>query len=318
MKFDMMKLSPGSSCSILSFSLLPVSLISFLFFVIYPNEFRLQSLLTSSSHCTNSSSVAALVESVTPKSDFRLLMGILSLPDNYERRHLLRDVYALQFRDFPGATIDVRFVFCNLTKDEERILVGVEILLHRDIIILNCQENMDRGKTYTYFSTVAKLFSHAPYDYVMKVDDDAYFRLGKLAELLREMPRAEVYYGLNNWCSTRHKVPEYMLGMGYGLSWDLVEWVATSDIPRKHAVGPEDFQTGVWIKEGKNGTRTFYNMEPRMHDFNEEESSTCYRHDMIPDSMTVHKLKSRQRWAATLSYFNVTAGVYPSKLYHLN
>lgn len=197
------------------------------------------------------------------------------------------------------------------------MLVGVEILLHRDIMILNCRENMDRGKTYAYFSNVAKLFSDAPYDYVMKVDDDAYFRLGKLAETLRGMPRAEVYYGLNNFCSTRRRVTEYMLGMGYGLSWDLVEWVATSDIPRKKAAGPEDFQTGLWIREGKNGTK-FYNLEPRMYDYNEEESSTCYRHDMIPDSITVHKLKNHQRWASTLRYFNVSAGVKPSKLYHLN
>ncbi|WOK94054.1 hypothetical protein Cni_G02756 [Canna indica] len=70
---------------------------------------------------------------------------------------------------------------------------AVEILLYHDIIILNCTENMDKGKMYTYLSSVSHLFDASPYDYVMKADDDTYFQLHNLAESLRKMPREDVY-----------------------------------------------------------------------------------------------------------------------------
>ncbi|WOK94053.1 hypothetical protein Cni_G02755 [Canna indica] len=69
----------------------------------------------------------------------------------------------------------------------------VEILLYQDIIILNCTENMDKGKMYTYFSSVPHLFDASTYDYVMKADDNTCSQLHSLAESLRKMPREDVY-----------------------------------------------------------------------------------------------------------------------------
>ncbi|URD94066.1 Galactosyltransferase [Musa troglodytarum] len=314
----MKKHSLHSSPSTVPFILLSAALVALIFFVVYPNEFRLQSIVTSRCGSRQPSSVATFIEPVAPKPDFRLLMGILSLPDSYERRHLMRNVYALQ-PNITNAQIDVRFVFCNLTKEEQRVLVAMEIVLYDDIIILDCGENMDRGKTYAYFSSLPKMLEGSnggdrPYDYVMKVDDDTYFRLHNLAESLRKMPREDVYYGLINPCWIPQHKTNYMTGMGYLLSWDLVEWIATSELPRKNQVGPEDFQTGLWMREGGRGKK--FNMEPAMYDYM-EEPRTCHRHEFIPDTIAVHKLKSHLRWARTLNYFNVTAGLKPSKLYHI-
>ena len=40
-------------------------------------------------------------------------------------------------------------------------------------------------------------------------------------------------------------------------------------------------------------------------------------HELIPDTIAVHKLKNNERWFQVLTYFNVTSAVNESKLYHL-
>ncbi|URE01625.1 Galactosyltransferase [Musa troglodytarum] len=317
----MKKPSPYTSYAV-AFVLVAAAMTALVFFVIYPSDFRLQSMVTS--RCgsrPSSSSLSSFMEPVTPEPDFRLLIGILSLPDSYERRHLVRDVYALQ-PDVANARIDVRFVFCNLTKEEQRVLVAMEIMLYDDIIILDCAENMDNGKTYTYFSSLPKMLDGGsgggrPYDYVMKADDDAYFRLQLLAESLRKLPREDVYYGLITPCLNWRARDHYMSGMGYILSWDLVEWIATAETPRKHQVGPEDKVLGSWLREARRGKNEI-NMEPVMYDYLEGEPRTCYRHELVPDTVGVHRLKDNWRWATALKYFNATVGLKPSNLYHMS
>ncbi|CAD5167551.1 unnamed protein product [Musa acuminata subsp. malaccensis] len=310
----MTKPSLQTCSSNISFVLLSAAMISLVFFVIYPNEFRLQSMVTS-----RPSSLTNFMETVSLKPDFRLLVGILTLPDSYERRHLVRHAYALQ-SNVSDARIDVRFVFCNLTKEEQRVLVAMEIMIYNDIIILNCTENMDNGKTYTYFSSLPKILEgingiERPYDYVMKTDDDTYFRLQNLAESLRRLPREDMYYGFLTPCHDRGAPNSYMSGMGYVLSWDLVEWIATSEMPRDHQVGPEDLVTGSWLRAGGRGKNRF-DMKLAMYDYM-EEPRLCSRHEFVPDTIAVHKLKNNLRWATTLKYFNAAEGLKPSKLYHL-
>ncbi|XP_042503263.1 uncharacterized protein LOC122080373 [Macadamia integrifolia] len=106
---------------------------------------------------------------------FSLLIGILTRPDSYDRRRFLRLIYGIQ--SSPIASIDIKFVFCRLTKDDQRVLIALEILRFDDIIILNCTENMNSRKTYTYFSSLPYILSHN-YDYVMKADDDVFLRHG--------------------------------------------------------------------------------------------------------------------------------------------
>ncbi|RWW19224.1 hypothetical protein GW17_00016743 [Ensete ventricosum] len=308
----------------IAFVLCAAAMTALVFFVVYPNEFRLQSMVTSrcgSRPSSSSSSLSSFVEPVTPEPDFRLLIGILSLPDSYERRHLVRDIYALQ-PDVANARIDVRFVFCNLTKEEQRVLVAMEIMLYDDIIILDCAENMDNGKTYTYFSSLPKMLDGRngggrPYDYVMKADDDTYFRLQLLAESLRTLPREDMYHGLITPCLNWRARDHYMSGMGYILSWDLVEWIATAETPRKHQAGPEDKVMGTWLREARRGKNEI-NMEPVMYDYLEREPRTCYRHELVPDTVGVHRLKNNWRWATALKYFNATVGLKPSNLYHMS
>ena len=128
---------------------------SFLFIVAlcvlaFINEVRFDSFL-SFGRCAlsnvprNSSSLETpLLSSSSDDDEIRILIGILTLPDQYPRRHFLRMIYGTQ--DVPaGVKIDVKFVFCNLTKEDQKVLVALEIMRYDDIIILNCNENMNKG-----------------------------------------------------------------------------------------------------------------------------------------------------------------------------
>ncbi|XP_068645373.1 beta-1,3-galactosyltransferase pvg3-like [Aristolochia californica] len=243
--------------------------------------------------------------------EFSLLIGILTRPDFYDRRHFLRLVYGTQ--SSPFAQIHVKFVFCNLTKDDQRTFIALEILRFDDIIILNCTENMNSGKTYTYLSSLPTILARS-YDYVMKADDDVYIRLDPLASSLRGLSRSDLYYGFVIPCASKNPFVEYMSGMGFLLSWDLVKWIGGSDIPANNTVGPEDKMVGEWLKMGKKAKNRF-SEKPGMYDY-PGANGRC-SHELIPETIAVHRLKSWDRWLHVLRFFNVTNGLKPSKLYHI-
>jgi Galactosyltransferase len=232
-----------------------------------------------------------------PKPTFRLLIGVLTLPSRFERRSLIRLAYSTQ--PITEAHVDVRFILCNVTTEEEKIMILLEMIQYDDIVILNCTESMNSGKTYTYFSSLPKLYTGEDrYDYATKCDDDTYFRLDNLVKSLEDKPRHDVYYGAGLPFNEK-KFPAFMLGMGYLLSWDLVEWIADSEIPRREPAGPEDMLTGKWLNMGNKG-RNRYNMIPMMYDYRGSELR-----DFIPETIAVHQLKETIRWLNTLKYFNL-------------
>uniref|UniRef100_A0A0D9XE07 Hexosyltransferase n=1 Tax=Leersia perrieri TaxID=77586 RepID=A0A0D9XE07_9ORYZ len=247
-----------------------------------------------------------------PKPELRLLVGVLTTPKRYERRNIVRLAYALQPAPTPAnvARVDVRFVFCRVTDPVDAQLVAVEAAHHGDIIVLNCTENMNDGKTHEYLSSVPRLFASDPYDYVMKTDDDTYLRVVALVDELRSKPRDDVYLGYG--FAVGDDPMQFMHGMGYVVSWDVAEWVsANEDILRYNDThGPEDLLVGKWLNIGRRG-KNRYSLRPRMYDLNWDMDN------FRPDTVVVHMLKDNRRWAATFRYFNVTAGLQPSNLYHL-
>ncbi|KAF2309410.1 hypothetical protein GH714_002081 [Hevea brasiliensis] len=262
---------------------------------------------------SNSSSTNFLA--TNSSSDDIRIIGILTLPDQYQRRHFLRLIYGTQSP--MGAQVDVKFVFCNLTKEDQKVLVALEIMRYDDIIILNCKENMNKGKTYTYFSSLPEILNdtdrpYPPYHYVMKADDDTYFRLENLVESLKPLAREDLYYGYVIPCPSMDPFVHYMSGMGYMVSWDIVEWIRDSEVPKNHAEGPEDKVFGDWIREGHKA-KNRYNAKWSMYNFPEPTRCT---HELWPDTIAVHLLKNQEKWIQTLKYFNVTSNLKPSKLYH--
>ncbi|GJM87252.1 hypothetical protein PR202_ga03188 [Eleusine coracana subsp. coracana] len=320
-----------------SFRTIPLLVISFLllaiiYLVVFPNsDFNLQDVYGfGSSSCskddatTASSGSGKLASDDAAKRqpvDLRVFLGVLTRPDTYERRALLRLAYSLQPR--PTRTvIDVRFVFCNLDKEEDRVLVAMEIIAHGDVVVLNCTENMDGGKTYDYFSTVPRLFADddETYDFVGKTDDDTYYRLAALADTLRDKPRENVYHGFLNPCH-QSLAWQYMSGMGYIVSWDVAAWIAsTEELSGDGGGGWEDKVFAGWLRKGGR-FKNVYGEEPRMYDYWDREMNAevnCFRHELMADTVAVHKLKDRLKWARTLSFFNATQGIKPSKMYDVD
>ncbi|KAF8657778.1 hypothetical protein HU200_059938 [Digitaria exilis] len=242
-------------------------------------------------------------------SEFSLLVGVLTMPSRRERRDIVRMAYALQ-PSASNARVDVRFVFCNVTDPVEAALVAVEARRHGDILVLNCTENMNDGKTHEYLSSVPRRFASAPYDYVMKTDDDTYLRVAALAEELRGKPREDVYLG--HGFAVGDDPMQFMHGMGYVVSWDVARWVSENEEILRHndTHGPEDLLVGKWLNIGGKG-KNRYSLKPRMYDLG------WFMDNFRPDTIAVHMLKDNRRWAATFRYFNVTAGIKPSDLYHL-
>ncbi|TVU09658.1 hypothetical protein EJB05_43145, partial [Eragrostis curvula] len=241
--------------------------------------------------------------------ELSLLIGVLTMPKLRERRDIVRLAYALQ-PPAPRARVDVRFVFCNVTDPVDAALLAVEIQRHGDVLVLDCAENMNDGKTYAYLSSVPRLFAADPYDYVMKTDDDTYLRVAALVDELRDKPRGDVYLGYG-YPMGGQPMP-FMHGMGYVVSWDVASWISTAGeiLERNDTMGPEDLMVGKWINLAGKG-RNRYDLKPRMYDLN------WYMDNFRPDTIAVHTLKTNRRWAATFRYFNVTAGLTPSNLYHL-
>ncbi|EAY87784.1 hypothetical protein OsI_09202 [Oryza sativa Indica Group] len=277
--------------------LVPVAVLALFYLVIFPND--LSQLKSALAPCDAASKSVAAAAAADDDVDFRMFFGILNRPDFYKRRALLR--------------MGRRYA----------VLVALEIITHGDILVLNCTENMNDGKTYDYFSALPRLFpagAEPRYDFAGKIDDDTYYRLGALADTLRRKPRRDMYHGFLNPC---HIDPawQYMSGMGYIVSWDVAEWIAASPELRGREIGYEDDVFGRWLRGAGKGKNRF-GEEPRMYDYLDREmygaDVNCFRHELIADTVAVHKLKDRLKWARTLRFFNATDGLKPSKMYHVD
>jgi hypothetical protein len=302
-------------------AILSILILSVICMVVFPNGIKLQKVYGSS--CSKGAAASTtsgkLANAAKLPVDLRVFLGVLTRPDMYERRALLRLAYALQPRP-ARAVIDVRFIFCNLDKEDDRVLVALEIIAHGDVVVLNCTENMDGGKTYDYFSTIPRIFADEPYDYVGKTDDDTHYRLAALADTLRDKPRENMYHGFLNPCH-QSLAWQYMSGMGYIVSWDVAAWIsATEELRHDGSGGWEDKVFAGWLRKGGR-FKNVYGEEPRMYDYWDREMAAevnCFRHELMADTVAVHKLKDRLQWARTLSFFNATQGLKPSKMYDVD
>ncbi|PKI44069.1 hypothetical protein CRG98_035531 [Punica granatum] len=171
---------------------------------------------------------------------------------------------------------------------------------------------MNSGKTYTYFSSLPHILPRH-YDYVMKADDDVFLRIEPLAASLEPLSRWDLYYGFVIPCPSMNPYVEYMSGMGFVLSWDIIEWIGKSEIPMNDQHGPEDKLVGRWLNLGGKA-RHRHTEKPGMYDY-PGMNGRC-SHELIPQTVAVHRLKRWDQWFRVLEFFNVTKELKHSKLNH--
>lgn len=206
----------------------------------------------------------------------KVFLGIFSTKEKFMRREMIRETY-LQHR--PG---NMEYKFIIVASDNE---LEEEMTSYNDIQLVKMKkENMNSGKTYEFFKLIAEIEQYRDFDFVLKADDDAYLHLDRIQFDLAHTNRNMSYWGylVGN---------TFMAGQCYGLSMDLVKWVANSTIPRKYKAENEDSQVQKWFKWSNINDQVKYAVRNcRIHDH--IESGSVYAKNIdINSSMVVHYLK---------------------------
>lgn len=183
-------------------------------------------------------------------------MGVYSTAKDFHRRSLIRLTY---LRDKPE-DIDLYFIIGQPETEMHQTLVSLDMSRYGDIIVLNITENLTEGTTYEFFKTIGTLFRDGDYTFVAKVDSDAWCDLPNcgthLRELISQKKSTGTYFG--------RAIGNFMAGMGYVLSWDLVLWIGTDEYPLSHQQGFEDELVAEWLRQ--SGKEHFISDDDNLYD----------------------------------------------------
>lgn len=110
-------------------------------------------------YCQNQSSFPhAYADALAPVDVF---VGVFSVDSSYERRHLIRSTYATHELPLdpstgrPTSHVQVKFIIGKPRNAHAR-RVALEMETFNDIVVLDIDENMNRGKTHAYFQWAAE------------------------------------------------------------------------------------------------------------------------------------------------------------------
>ena len=131
----------------------------------------------------NSHSSAKPLQAHSPAKEFRLLIGVWSPFASLARRGIIRNAYNQFKKDLP---VDIVFVQGDIVSSNEKNARKVRQMQYNvtrwenerfgDILHLDCEENLNEGKTYEYFKRVGTEWPDK-YTHVMKTDDDTFLNI---------------------------------------------------------------------------------------------------------------------------------------------
>ena len=231
-----------------------------------------------------------------PPSPKTALIGLYSSAKDFDRRSLIR----LTYLHHKPADIDIYFVLGQPETEHHETLVTLEMSVYKDIIVLNITENMNEGKTFEFFKTIGSTFSEGDYTFVTKMDSDAWCDLPNFALLLRELIQqgksTGVYFGrvMSGW------VGEFMAGMGYSLSWDLVRWITTDEYPPSHRVGDEDQLVAEWLR---HSSKVLHFVSDDKNIYDSPESEGEWAQNYTKGTLFIHRLKQNDWFLKTAEHF---------------
>lgn len=140
-----------------------------------------------------------------------------------QRRNLIRNTYMKHIPD----SVTVKFIV-GKSEALDQSALQEENDLYRDILYLPIPENMNQGKTFHYFHKIYTSFFNDPFKFVMKVDEDVFVHLLNLKHKVQSLPEVSTYFG------REVTGKNFLAGLGYILSWDLVEWISEGDYAKYH------------------------------------------------------------------------------------
>ncbi|KAF8898771.1 hypothetical protein BD779DRAFT_1485462 [Infundibulicybe gibba] len=246
------------------------------------------------------------------------------------RRMIVRTTWAGHQRSRDGAGEGDGGLGTSRSIDMER-RVKLEMELYNDIIILPMAENMNGGKTHTFFSWAAinAWFSYsnqtsvpppiAPHDppYARRdlaalrpkswvLDDDSFVMLAELeARLPTPSPKIPadvpedplVYWGY----LVTNRLHRFMAGEIYALSWSLVDWVSKDPTVKGLTRGAEDKQTAKWMKIHPRAREIVWASE-RCWIYDHPRAGTVYSHGyLFPSEVARVREKVMPEWNRSIN-----------------
>lgn len=103
-----------------------------------------------------------------------VFVGVFSIDSAYERRHLIRSTYATHtlpvdpHTGSPTSNVQVKFIIGKPRQAHAR-RVALEMETFNDLVVLDMDENMNRGKTHAFFRWAAE---NATVPFLRAVDDE--------------------------------------------------------------------------------------------------------------------------------------------------
>jgi hypothetical protein len=151
---------------------------------------------------------------------------------------------------------------------------------------------MDEGKTLDFFKSVPTAFNK--HSFVMKADDDVYLHLPNIHKKLQTFPNSKgVYFG--------RAAGQFMAGMGYILSWDLAQWIATDAFPSEHPNGQEDALLAWWLTFSRRVSHWESDTTEALYDA--PESLKEWAHPYTPNTLLIHQLKNTSWFLNAAAHF---------------
>nr|KAJ3421057.1 hypothetical protein HK105_004605 [Polyrhizophydium stewartii] len=229
-----------------------------------------------------------LVADPAPRTVF---VGLFTTAAKLHRRSLIRATCAR----LAPPDVEFRFVVGRPKEPELALQAEFEQSAHGDMLVLDCDENMNDGKTFTYFTHIGRAFKSGDFRFVMKADDDAWLDLRNLAAWLRTMPEKGVYFG--------REVPRFgfMAGMGYGVSLDVARAVATADIPDSIRIGQEDASFATLLYRLKLIEHWTTDKAEAFYD--SPQSKEGWAHPYTDNTILIHRLKRDDWFLETADHF---------------
>ncbi|KAJ3086426.1 hypothetical protein HK102_013155 [Quaeritorhiza haematococci] len=226
---------------------------------------------------------------VPPPINKTAFIGIFTIAEKSDRRTLIRSTYLKK----KPPTLDVFFIVGKPKKVEVALLLYYENQTYGDIRVLECEENMNYGKTYYYFKYLAKTFPNDTYGFGMKTDDDVWLELPNLETRLASFPRNNRTYFGRPYGSKFHN------GMGYVLSWDLITWIGTDPYPPTDTWGFEDQKVADWL----NHMGPYNRVDEEKQFYDSPLVGKGWSQNYTAGTILVHQVKTIQTFMDAADYF---------------
>lgn len=193
---------------------------------------------------------------------------LISFPSAYNNPHqnMLEDLQRVNSQALESEL----YAYDQAVKNPVMIDDGAEQAL--DLTISN--EEPDAQKhTNRLMKPIGTQVGYKRPDFIVKADDDSFIILGELERHLRILPKSLVYWGY----LVKNK---FMGGQAYALSFDIVEWIASSAFVRNHRYGVEDKMTANWVKHHPRADDIQWISE-KCWIYNHPKTNTVYSHGFL-------------------------------------